>query len=107
MTSTALPAAVLVDGGYELAEGGRWFDDRYVYVDILSGRLFELRDGTGTTAPRQLAALDVPLGAVAPVGRPRRVHGSPPRAPASRCSPRTAPWNGWTAPRTAPPSSAG
>ncbi|MFI1354405.1 SMP-30/gluconolactonase/LRE family protein [Streptomyces sp. NPDC020898] len=67
MTSTAVPAAVLVDGGYELAEGGRWFDDRYVYVDILSGRLFELRDGTGPTTPRQLAALDVPLGAVAPV----------------------------------------
>jgi len=67
MTSTAAPAALVVDGAYELAEGGRWVDGRYVYVDILSGRLFELRDETGPAAPRQLAQLDVPLGAVAPV----------------------------------------
>ncbi|MFJ8467250.1 hypothetical protein [Streptomyces swartbergensis] len=46
MTSTAVAATVVVGGGYELAEGGRWADGRYVYVDILSGRLFELRDGT-------------------------------------------------------------
>lgn len=57
-----------MDGAYELAEGGRWIDGRCVYVDILSGRLFELRDGTEPTVPRQLARLDVPLGAVAPVG---------------------------------------
>ncbi|NGO09083.1 SMP-30/gluconolactonase/LRE family protein [Streptomyces sp. HC44] len=63
--------AIAVHGDYELAEGGRWVGDRYVYVDILSGRLFELRDGTTGHAPRQLARLDVPLGAVAPVhGRP-------------------------------------
>ncbi|MFI6624677.1 SMP-30/gluconolactonase/LRE family protein [Streptomyces sp. NPDC050528] len=68
MTSTAaVPASVVVDGAYELAEGGRWVDDRYVYVDILSGRLFELRDDNGPAA-HQLARLDVPLGAVAPVG---------------------------------------
>ncbi|MEU5592683.1 SMP-30/gluconolactonase/LRE family protein [Streptomyces sp. NPDC020298] len=66
MTFTASTAAVVVDGAYELAEGGRWFDGRYVYVDILSGRLFELPDDT-EPAPRQLARLDVPLGAVAPV----------------------------------------
>ncbi|WP_051865239.1 SMP-30/gluconolactonase/LRE family protein [Streptomyces griseus] len=66
MTHTARTAAVVVDGAYELAEGGRWFDGRYVYVDILSGRLFELRDDT-EPAPRQLCGLDVPLGAVAPV----------------------------------------
>ncbi|GAA2932909.1 MULTISPECIES: SMP-30/gluconolactonase/LRE family protein [Streptomyces] len=66
MTSTAAPTVVVVDGGYELAEGGRWVDGRYVYVDILSGRLFELRDDDGP-AVRQLAALEVPLGAVAPV----------------------------------------
>ncbi|MFF0160559.1 SMP-30/gluconolactonase/LRE family protein [Streptomyces sp. NPDC005263] len=71
MTSTAHPAAVLVEGAYELAEGGRWVDGRYVYVDILSGRLFELRDDSGPATARQLARLDVPLGAVAPVsGRP-------------------------------------
>ncbi|MEU1194165.1 SMP-30/gluconolactonase/LRE family protein [Streptomyces sp. NPDC005859] len=68
MTSTALPTAVVVDGAYELAEGGRWVDGRYVYVDILSGRLLELRDDTEPAAARQLARLDVPLGAVAPVG---------------------------------------
>lgn len=67
MTSTAAPAAVVVDGAYELAEGGRWVDGRYVYVDILSGRLFELRDDTEPAAARELARLDVPLGAVAPV----------------------------------------
>lgn len=60
------PVTIAVQGGYELAEGGRWAGGRFVYVDILSGRLFELRDGTGQ-APRQLAQLDVPLGAVAPV----------------------------------------
>ncbi|MFI6369552.1 SMP-30/gluconolactonase/LRE family protein [Streptomyces sp. NPDC050546] len=65
------PVMVVVDGRYELAEGGRWVDGRYVYVDILSGRLFELRDDA-SPVPRQLAALDVPLGAVAPVyERPR------------------------------------
>ncbi|MGI5423626.1 SMP-30/gluconolactonase/LRE family protein [Streptomyces sp. CA-179760] len=66
MTATAASAAVVVDGGYELAEGGRWVDGRYVYVDILSGRLFELREDDGPTV-RQLAGLEVPLGAVAPV----------------------------------------
>lgn len=68
MTSAPAPTAVVVDGAYELAEGGRWADGRYVYVDLLSGRLFELRDGTDPATPRQLARLDVPLGAVAPVG---------------------------------------
>ncbi|MDL5199822.1 galactonate dehydratase [Streptomyces sp. ALI-76-A] len=58
--------AVVVHGGYELAEGGRRVDDRFLYVDILSGRLFEWYDGTGR-APRRLARIDVPLGAVAPV----------------------------------------
>lgn len=67
MTSAPAPTAVVVDGAYELAEGGRWIDGRYVYVDILSGRLFELRDATDPAPPRQLARLDVPLGAVAPV----------------------------------------
>jgi sugar lactone lactonase YvrE len=50
-------------GGYELAEGARWVDGRLVFVDILTGRLLELHD----REPRQLAALDVPLGAAAPV----------------------------------------
>lgn len=68
MTSASAPTAVVVDGAYELAEGGRWTDGRYVYVDILSGKLFELRDGTDPVTPRPLARLDVPLGAVAPVG---------------------------------------
>jgi len=62
--------AVVHAGGYELAEGVRHVGDRLVFVDILSGRLFE-------TAPDEPAAvrlvmqLDVPLGAVAPIrGRP-------------------------------------
>ncbi|MFJ9587946.1 hypothetical protein [Streptomyces acidicola] len=67
MTSTPKqPATIAVEGGYELTEGGPWTGDRYVYVDILSGRLFKLPAGTGQT-PRQLARLDIPLGAVAPV----------------------------------------
>ncbi|MET8082133.1 SMP-30/gluconolactonase/LRE family protein [Streptomyces sp. NPDC005303] len=67
MTFTAATVTVVVGGWYELAEGGRWVDGRYVYVDILAGRLYELRDGTGASDPRQLAQIDVPLGAVAPV----------------------------------------
>lgn len=74
MTSTAPSAALVVEGAYELAEGGRWFDGRYMYVDILGGRLSELRDARDArddTGPTELARLDVPLGAVAPVhGRP-------------------------------------
>ncbi|WP_330269332.1 SMP-30/gluconolactonase/LRE family protein [Streptomyces griseorubiginosus] len=66
------PATIMVQGEYELAEGGRWVDGRLVYVDILAGRLLELRENTErAAAPRELARLDVPLGAVAPV------HGSP------------------------------
>ncbi|WP_371667322.1 SMP-30/gluconolactonase/LRE family protein [Streptomyces sp. NBC_00289] len=64
--TTRQPTTISVHGGYELAEGGRWVGDRYIYVDILTGRLFELRDGADQ-GPRQLARLDVPLGAVAPV----------------------------------------
>lgn len=61
MTSMAVRATVVVDGRYELAEDGRRVDGRYVYVDILTGRLRELRAETGPT-PRQLAQLDVSLG---------------------------------------------
>ncbi|MEV5106544.1 SMP-30/gluconolactonase/LRE family protein [Streptomyces massasporeus] len=73
MTSAApRTTTITVEGGYELAEGGRWIDGRLVYVDILSGRLLELRESTdGVATPRELARLDVPLGAVAAVrGRP-------------------------------------
>lgn len=51
MTSTAAPTVVVVDGGYELAEGGRWVDGRYVYVDILSGRLRVARRRRAYRAP--------------------------------------------------------
>jgi len=50
----------------ELGEGARWIDDRVVLVDIPTGRLLE----ASLEAPgplRQLAKLDVPLGAVAPL----------------------------------------
>jgi sugar lactone lactonase YvrE len=47
---------------YELAEGPRWVEGRWVFVDIPQGALYELDDGLGV---RELARLDVPLGAVA------------------------------------------
>ena len=50
----------------ELGEGARWLADRVVLVDIPNGRLLE----TGLESPgplRQLAKLDVPLGAIAPL----------------------------------------
>ena len=56
--------------GYELAEGGRRIGGRLMFVDILSGRLFEC-PAREPGAGRLVAQLDVPLGAVAPiVGRP-------------------------------------
>jgi sugar lactone lactonase YvrE len=51
---------------FELGESARWVGGRLVFVDILSGRLLEA-DGRGSGAVRELARLDVPLGAVAPV----------------------------------------
>jgi len=57
-------------GGYELAEGARHVGDRLVFVDILSGRLFETAIES-RAAVRLVTQLDVPLGAVAPVdGQP-------------------------------------
>jgi sugar lactone lactonase YvrE len=51
----------------ELGEGVRWTGDRLVHVDILSGRLLALPgDQPGNGAADVLAAVDVPLGAVAP-----------------------------------------
>lgn len=65
-------ATVWHAGGYELAEGARHVGDRLVFVDILSGRLFEAKLDDAT-AVHLVAQLDVPLGAVAPVhGRPGR-----------------------------------
>jgi sugar lactone lactonase YvrE len=54
----------------ELGEGARWVNGRVVLVDILAGRLLE-HPGTPGARLRQLARLDLALGAVAPVaGRP-------------------------------------
>jgi sugar lactone lactonase YvrE len=51
----------------ELGEGIRWTGDRLVHVDILSGRLLALSDDApGAGDGDVLAAVDVPLGAVAP-----------------------------------------
>lgn len=47
-----------------LGEGVRWVDGRIVLVDILAGRLLEV---TGEGEARELARLDLPLGAVAPL----------------------------------------
>jgi sugar lactone lactonase YvrE len=51
----------------ELGEGPRWIDDRLVLVDILSGRLLEASGDRAGQPLRTIAALDVPLGAVAAV----------------------------------------
>jgi sugar lactone lactonase YvrE len=50
----------------ELGEGARWVGDRVVVVDIPTGRLLEA-DPHKSGPLRQLAKLDVTLGAVAPV----------------------------------------
>ncbi|MCX5126782.1 SMP-30/gluconolactonase/LRE family protein [Streptomyces sp. NBC_00347] len=70
MTSSSQPldhVEVWAAGDHELGEGARWIDGRLVYVDILSGRLLEVADLTGSRTPREIVRLDVPLGAVAPI----------------------------------------
>ena len=55
----------------ELGEGARWVEDALVHVDLLAGRLHRSDPSTGRVS--LLTALDVPLGAVAPVvGQPGR-----------------------------------
>jgi sugar lactone lactonase YvrE len=66
MSQPTAPVSLWAAGGYDLAEGARWVADRLVFVDILSGRLFEV-SATEPAAPRLLADLAVPLGAVAPL----------------------------------------
>ena len=66
MSQPTAPVSLWAAGGYDLAEGSRWVADRLVFVDILSGRLFEV-SGTEPRTPRLLAHLPVPLGAVAPL----------------------------------------
>lgn len=66
---TAIDSARLTEWGpdrLELGEGGRWVGDRVVLVDIPTGRLLEA-DPMSPGPLRQLAKLDVPLGAVAPL----------------------------------------
>ncbi len=66
MSQPTAPVSLWTAGGYDLAEGARWVTDRLVFVDILSGRLFEV-SGTEPGSPQLLADLPVPLGAVAPL----------------------------------------
>lgn len=66
MSQPTAPVSLWAAGGYDLAEGARWVADRLVFVDILSGRLFEV-SGSAPAAPELLAVLPVPLGAVAPL----------------------------------------
>lgn len=68
-----MSAQGLTAEAFTLGEGGRWVDGRFVFVDILAGRLLELIGssiGQGARvaggAVRELARLEVPLGAVAP-----------------------------------------
>lgn len=48
----------------ELGEGARAMGDGFVFVDLLEGRLVQLGP---SGAPKEVAQLDVPLGAVAPL----------------------------------------
>lgn len=61
-----MSAVPLADEALELGEGARWVGGRLVLVDILAGRLLD-HAGTAGRPFRQLAGLDIPLGAVAPV----------------------------------------
>ena len=56
--------AAVMSRRLELGEGARAVGDGFVFVDLLAGRLFYLGPNQ---APKQLAHLDVPLGAVAPL----------------------------------------
>ena len=58
----------LTDRPLELGEGARWVDGRLVFVDILSGALYE-HPGVVPGEAVLLAEVDVPLGAVAPLRR--------------------------------------
>ena len=58
---------VLSDEAYGLGEGARVVDGGLVHVDILAGRLLA-HPGTRGGTTTELLRLDVPLGAVAPVG---------------------------------------
>jgi sugar lactone lactonase YvrE len=50
----------------EVGEAPRWIDGRLVFVDLLSGVLYE-NDGRRESPARRMHSLPVPLGAVAPV----------------------------------------
>ncbi|MGW6448223.1 SMP-30/gluconolactonase/LRE family protein [Lentzea sp. NPDC055074] len=50
----------------ELGEGARWFGGRLVVVDLLAGRVLET-PGDVPAPFKEIAALPVPVGAVAPV----------------------------------------
>ena len=65
MSAIVGPGWRAVGPAMELGEGARVIGDRIVQVDLLAGRLHELDPISGRM--RGLNALDVPLGAVAPV----------------------------------------
>jgi len=52
---------------FDLAEGPRWFHDRWYFVDLLEGQLFSRDDGRSPEVELVLD-LELPLGAVAAVG---------------------------------------
>lgn len=60
------PVVVLCPEAHELGEGARLVDGRLLFVDLLSGRL-RSHPGTPGSPVSDVLALDVPLGAVAPV----------------------------------------
>ena len=65
MSAIVGPEWRAVGPAMELGEGARVIGDRIIQVDLLAGRLHELEPISGRM--RVLNALDVPLGAVAPV----------------------------------------
>ncbi|WP_306204342.1 SMP-30/gluconolactonase/LRE family protein [Actinoplanes sp. RD1] len=61
---------VLSEDRFELGEGGRWVGDQVLLVNIPAGRLYSTPAGDMTQLT-EIAHLDVPLAAIAPVaGRP-------------------------------------
>lgn len=68
MSAVSGPWQPVDDRRCELGEGARWLSSgRFVFVDLLAGRLFSTSGEPGAGAHEELA-LDVPLGAVAEHG---------------------------------------
>lgn len=65
MSAVAGPWRALRDVPRELGEGARYVDDRFVFVDLLSGHAYETNGEPGTNS-RELLCRAHPIGALAP-----------------------------------------